>query len=117
MRRLWLNNDFGPVETISESIMIYHVVLSGDTCNMGRSPDLKSLTPAKKKDFIQQIISKYCLLSLFDSSLSKFKRLLDVNGDKSQTLDGFLVSIEGRYCGNREPRGRLFTGSRTDRKL
>ena len=26
MSRLWLNNDFGPVETISESIMIYHVV-------------------------------------------------------------------------------------------
>jgi len=35
MSRLWLNNDFGPVETISESIMIYHVVLSGDTCNAG----------------------------------------------------------------------------------
>jgi len=37
----------------------------------------------------------------------KLKRLLDVNGDKSYTLDGFLVSIEGRYCGEREPRGRL----------
>jgi hypothetical protein len=51
MSRLWLNNDFGPVETISESIMIYHVVLSGDTCNMRRSPDLKSLRPAKKGGF------------------------------------------------------------------
>src|SRR6478672_13066573 len=112
MRRLWLNNDFGPVETISESIMIYHVVLSGDTCNMRRSPDLKSLTPAKKKILFNRSFQNI-VCSLFDSSLSKFKRLLDVNGDKSQTLDGFLVSIEGRYCGNREPRGRLFTGSRT----
>jgi len=64
MSRLWLNNDFGPAETISESIMIYHVVLSGDTCNMRRSPDLKSLTQAKK-DSIRQIISKI----LFDFSL------------------------------------------------
>jgi hypothetical protein len=31
MSRLWLNSDFGPVEAINESIIIYHVVLSGDT--------------------------------------------------------------------------------------
>ena len=50
MSRLWLNNDFGPVEAINESI-IYHVVLSGDTCKMCWSPDLKSLTLKKKKVF------------------------------------------------------------------
>ena len=83
MCRLWLNNDFGPVETISESIMIYHVVLSGDTCNMRRSPDLKSLRPQRKEDSIQQINSKYCLIYHFDRCLKKLKRLLDVNGDKS----------------------------------
>jgi hypothetical protein len=34
------------------------------------------------------------------------RNYLDVSGDKCQTLDGFLVSIEGRYCRQREPRGR-----------
>lgn len=48
MSRLWLNNDFDPVEAINESIIIYHVVLSGDTCKMRWSPDLKSLTKEKK---------------------------------------------------------------------
>ena len=48
MSRLWLNSDFGPVETVNESIIIYHVVLSGDTCKMCWSPDLKSLTLKKK---------------------------------------------------------------------
>jgi hypothetical protein len=49
MSRLWLNNDFDPVKTINESIIIYHVVLSGDTCEMCWSPDLESLTLEKKK--------------------------------------------------------------------
>ncbi len=48
MSRLWLNSDFGPVETVNESIIIYHVVLGGDTCKMCWSPDLKSLTLKKK---------------------------------------------------------------------
>ena len=48
MSRLWLNSDFGPVETVNESIIIYHVVLSGDTCRMCWPPDLKSLTSKKK---------------------------------------------------------------------
>ena len=52
MSRLWLNNDFGPVEAVNESIIIYHVVLSGDTCKMCWSPDLKSLTLKKKKHSI-----------------------------------------------------------------
>ena len=50
MSRLWLNNDFGPVEAVNESIIIYHVVLSGDTCKMCWSPDLKSLMVEMKKD-------------------------------------------------------------------
>ena len=65
MSRLWLNNDFGPVEAINESIIIYHVVLSGDTCKMCRSPDLKSLTLKKKKHSI--VI--YHLKILFDPAL------------------------------------------------
>jgi len=57
MSRLWLNSDFGPVETVNESIIIYHVVLSGDTCRMCWSPDLKSLT-LKRRHLMWYIISK-----------------------------------------------------------
>ena len=32
--RLWLNNDFSPALAIAERVIIYHVVLSGDTCKM-----------------------------------------------------------------------------------
>jgi len=34
MNRLWLNNGFSPAHAIAECIIIYHVVMSGDTCKV-----------------------------------------------------------------------------------
>jgi len=74
MSRLWLNSDFGPVETVNESIIIYHVVLSGDTCRMCWSPDLKSLT--LKKSICCDISSqKYCLIPALLGAVDSFQEI------------------------------------------
>jgi hypothetical protein len=50
--------------------------LSGDTCNMRRSPDLKSLIPAKKKGFDSTDHFKYCLIS----PLTVFEKIEEITG-------------------------------------
>jgi len=80
MSRLWLNNDFGPVETISESIMIDHVVFERWYFQHASVAGFEIVETAKKRGFDSTDHFKYCLISHFDRCLKKLKRLLDVNG-------------------------------------
>jgi len=75
MSRLWLNNDFSPAEAIIESIIIYHVVLSGDACTMRWPPDLKSLL--KQKTLPGYGRNLFCGSLLYEEHLFK-----DITGRK-----------------------------------